>query len=76
MIISPENRAVFTEQLLRRRRRRGRTETVPTVLTSLRVPQPIFEAVRDTAHQRGVSVHATLRAAIECYVLDAGGVHE
>jgi len=60
MIISPENRAVFTDQL-RQRRRGGRPRSTPTVPTSVRLPAPVFDAACAYASRRHMTVHAALR---------------
>ena len=72
VIISPENRAVFPEQL-RHRRRGGRPRGGPVVPTSVKLPAPVFDALCAQAHRDGTSLHATMLKALETYThLDSG----
>lgn len=64
MIIDRDDRAVFTEELCNRRRRgRPRVET-PMVRTSVRLPEPLFDACCRTARISGQSVPEVVRAAV------------
>lgn len=66
MIIDREDRAVFTHQLVNHRRGRPRA-AVPPVVTSIKVPAPVYDAICRLALRSGTSVHATMRQAIETY---------
>lgn len=65
MIIDRDDRAVFTEQL--RRRRGGRPRGVVTVPTSVKLPAPVFDALCRRATLDGESLHATMRKALQAY---------
>lgn len=63
MIIEREDRAVFTHQLVNRRRGRPRA-AVPTVPVSVRLPAPLFDACCQVAQASGRSVPEVVRAAV------------
>lgn len=67
MIISPENRAVFTHQLVNRRRGRPRA-AVPTVPTTVRLPQPLFDACCRVAMASGQTLPEVVREAVRTSV--------
>jgi hypothetical protein len=60
-MIEREHRAIFTEQL---RSRRGRPRGVPVVVTTVKIPVPVYDAYARQALANGVSVHALLRARL------------
>jgi hypothetical protein len=66
MLIDRDDRAVFTDQLVSRRRGRPRSVR-PVVITTVRVPEPIFDAYCQMAHARGESVSMMMRAALSAY---------
>ena len=66
MIIEREDRAVFSHQLTQRRRGRPRA-AVPTVVTSVKVPAPVYDALCRFAHRHDTSVHAAMRQALEAF---------
>ena len=73
MIIDREDRAVFTHQLSNRRRGRPRA-AVPTVPTTIRLPQPLFDACCRAALASGQSLPEVVREAVRHSVnADAGG---
>lgn len=65
-MIDREHRAVFTEQL-RHRRGRPRRDT-PIVITSIRLPADLYDALCRRALLERQSVHAELRAAVALLV--------
>jgi len=72
VIIDREDRAVFTHQLVNRRRGRPRA-TVPTVPTSVKLPAPVFDALCRQAERHGESLHATMLEALKSYVTTGEG---
>ena len=72
MIISPENRAVFTEQLRHRRGGRPRL-AVPTIPVSVRIPEPLFDACCRIAARSGQSVPDVVRAAVQEFMYQTTG---
>ncbi len=72
-MIEREQRAVFTEQL---RRRRGRPRRMtPIVITSIRLPEDVYDALCRRALLERQSVHALLRAAVQSYTdADLSGI--
>jgi hypothetical protein len=66
VIIDRDDRAVFSEQLSNRRHR-GRPRAVPTVATSVKLPEPVYDALCRHAQREGESLHATMRKALESY---------
>lgn len=71
-MIEREHRAVFTEQL--QRRRRGRPRTVPTVTMPLRLPEPIYDDVCRAAIRQGRTVQDVMRDACRIYGHHHGGI--
>ncbi len=63
-MIEREHRAVFTEQLRHRGRPRRMT---PIVITSIRLPEDVYDALCRRALLERQSVHALLRAAVRSY---------
>lgn len=74
MIVSPENRAVFTNQLMHRRRGRPRVAT-PMVRTSVRLPEPLFDACCHVALASGRSLPEVVRQAVADQVAHGVGEH-
>lgn len=68
MIISPENRAVFTDQLAHRRRGRPRMAE-PMVRTSIRLPAAVFDACCREALASGRSLPSVVREAVAAQVV-------
>ena len=58
-----DNHGVFPEQL-RHRRRRGRPRVGPTIPTSVKLPEPVFDALCQEAQHDGESLHATIVKAL------------
>lgn len=69
MIIPPQNRAVFAEQL-RQRNRRGRPRVIqgPVVVRSVRVPVGVFDALCRLAIHGDRSVDSEIRTALAAHV--------
>lgn len=67
MMIAREDRAVFTHQLAHRRRGRPRA-SVPTVPTTVRLPQPLFDACCRVAIASGQSLPDVVREAVRSSV--------
>jgi hypothetical protein len=63
VIIERVDRAVFTHQLVNRRRGRPRA-VVPTVPTTVRLPQPLFDECCRVALASGQSLPDVVRAAV------------
>lgn len=65
MIIEREDRAVFSEQLAQRRHR-GRPR-LHTISTSVKLTEPVFDALCREAQRNGDSLHKTMREALAAY---------
>jgi hypothetical protein len=63
VIIDREDRAVFSRQLSNRRRGRPRA-AVPTISTTVRLPQPLFDAYCREAIASGRSLPEVVREAL------------
>lgn len=63
MIIDREDRAAFSHQLSNRRRGRPRVD-MPMVRTSVRLPEPLFDACCRAALASGRSVPDVVREAL------------
>ncbi len=68
-MIEREHRAIFTEQL-RQRRGRGRPRSAsPKVITAVRLPEDVYDALSRLSLAERRSIHALMQAAIESYTL-------
>lgn len=63
-LIDVADRAVFTHQLQHRRRRGRPRVAVPMVRTSVRLPEPVFDAACKRASDEGVSLPAVVRETL------------
>jgi hypothetical protein len=70
-MIEREHRAVFTEQLQQRRRRGRPRRSVPIVVTSVKLPQDVYDALCVRALRERESIHSLVRQALTSYVLTA-----
>lgn len=66
-MISPEHRAVFTEQL---RNRRGRPRVIhgPVVIRTVRLPEAVYDAICRRAIRADRSVDSVIRSVLASYV--------
>lgn len=65
MIVTREDRAVFTHQLEDRRNRGGRPRCLdPKVTLTVRVPETVFDAACQRAQREGVSLPEIVRDAL------------
>lgn len=65
MIVTREDRAVFTHEL-QDRRQRGRPR-LHTIATSVKLTEPVFDALCRKAQRNGDSLHKTMREALAAY---------
>lgn len=64
-MITRAEREVFTEQL---RRRRGRPRSAePVVATSVKLPEPVYDALCRRARDERRSLHAVIKDALKLY---------
>ena len=66
-MITPEARVEFTQQI--RARRRGRPKSLtPIVVTSVKLPEPLFDALCQRAMRERRSLHSLIKDALRLYV--------